>query len=292
MITYPPTGPVSSLRRRVHAAAVIAALASALAPGGARADVVDAVNRARNGTCRPAERFAPLGETQSLDGAARALAHGASLHEALATLPVRPQYAAVVHLAGVSGDRDIERAVVKRSCADLRRPELREIGIARSGSDLYLVFAAPLPVPAVADRARIEREILARVNAARAEPRRCGRTYYPAAAPLTLSELLSRVAAGHSAAMGARGDLAHDDPDGTRPVDRVRRAGYDARVVGENIASGVPTATEVVAGWLASPGHCANIMDARFTEMGVAYALAPRTGGAIYWTQLLAARRS
>jgi uncharacterized protein YkwD len=147
-------------------------------------------------------------------------------------------------------------------------------------------------VPATADRARIEREVLARVNAARAEPRRCGGTAYPAAAPVTLSASLSRIAAGHSSAMGARDTLAHQDPDGTTPADRVRRGGYDARVVGENVASGVPTAAEVVAGWLASPGHCANIMDARFTEMGIAYSVAPRSDGAIYWTQLFAARRS
>jgi uncharacterized protein YkwD len=182
--------------------------------------------------------------------------------------------------------------VARGSCVDLARPDVREVGIAWSGPNVYLVVAAPLPVPANQDRLRVEREILARVNAARAEPRRCGAKLYPAATPLALSELLSTIAAGHSAAMGARDDLAHQDPDGSLPADRVRRGGYDARVVGENVASGVPTAAEVVAGWLASAGHCANIMDARFTEMGVAYSVAPRSTGAIYWTQLFAARRS
>jgi uncharacterized protein YkwD len=70
----------------------------------------------------------------------------------------------------------------------------------------------------------------------------------------------------------------------------VHRTGYRARHVGENIASGVPTAREVVDGWLASPGHCSNIMDPRFTEMGVAYATERRSRGVIYWTQVFAER--
>jgi uncharacterized protein YkwD len=268
------------------------AAAALLGTTPARADIVAAVNRARGAVCGHGAAFVPLRETRELDAAARSLASGATLHAALAELPVHPEFATAVRLGAVDDERDVGRALTPRYCTDLGRPELRELGIARSGRSLVLVVAAPLPVPAVADRARIAREILARVNAARAEPRRCGTTRYPAAAPLALSELLSRIAAAHSAAMGARDVLAHQDPDGSMPADRVRRGGYDARVVGENVAAGVPTAAEVVAGWLASPGHCANIMDARFTEMGIAYVVAPRSGSAIYWTQLLATRRS
>jgi len=47
---------------------------------------------------------------------------------------------------------------------------------------------------------------------------------------------------------------------------------YQEKLVGENIAYGPKTADEVVQGWLDSPGHCANIMDPRFAEMGIAYA--------------------
>lgn len=275
----------------VAAGLAIAAIAL-LGAVAASADTLNAVNEARRSVCAHGAWRVPLRETRELDGAAGALARGATLHQALAALPLRPEYAASLRLIGISDDRSVLRAVAHGSCIDLARPDVREIGIAWSGQSLYLVVAAPLPVPASRDRVRIEHEILARVNAARAAPRRCGGKLYPAAAPLTLSELLSAIAAGHSTSMGARDDLAHQDPDGSTPADRVRRGGYDARVVGENVASGVPTAAEVVAGWLASPGHCANIMDARFTEMGVAYSVAPRSLGAIYWTQLFAARRS
>ncbi len=275
----------------MQALALAFAAVALLGATASAADTLAAVNRGRDTSCnRPG--LVALRETRELDGAARALVHGQSLHEALGTLALRPEFAASVVLAGVGDDAAITSALAHRACGDLGRSELREVGIARSGRTLYLLVAAPLPVPAATDRARVEREILSRVNAARATPRRCGTASYPAAPALTLSDLLSRIAAGHSATMGARDRLEHEDPDGSTPADRVRRGGYSARVVGENIASGVPTAAEVVAGWLASPGHCANIMDARFVDMGVAYSVVPRSSAAIYWTQLFAARRT
>jgi uncharacterized protein YkwD len=286
------TGRPRTVPRQRPAATLALAAAALLVGAAAIADTVGAVNRGRSATCGRAASLVPLRETRELDGAARALAHGATLHAALATLSLRPEFATALHLAGAGDDRGVAEAVSRHGCGDLGRPELRELGIAWSGQSLYLVAAVPLQVPAPADRARVEREILARINAARAAPRRCGTTEFPAVAPLALSRQLSQIAAGHSATMSASDNLAHQDPDGSTPADRVRRGGYDARIVGENVASGVPTATEVVAGWLASPGHCANIMDARFTEMGIAYVVAPRSGGAIYWTQLFAAHRS
>ena len=72
--------------------------------------------------------------------------------------------------------------------------------------------------------------------------------------------------------------------DGSEPRDRVRRAGYESRLTGENIALGPESAEEVVAGWLDSPGHCANIMDARFQDIGVGVATG-RGRGQIYWVQ-------
>jgi uncharacterized protein YkwD len=52
---------------------------------------------------------------------------------------------------------------------------------------------------------------------------------------------------------------------------------------------------DVVQGWLDSPGHCENIMDSRFAEMGIGAALGRSPTGAsrqgLYWVQLLAAPR-
>lgn len=256
----------------------------------ARADVVAAVNDARRVDCGDSHLL-PLREDPSLDAAARALARGTSLHRALTGLPERPASATSLRVSGRGSDRSVEAVLGSRYCRQLASPELRTLGIARSGTDLWLVLAAPLPVPGDGDRTQVANEILARVNAARRAARRCGGRSFQPVAPVQLSPTLSTVATNHAADMAALDDLQHEDPDGSTPADRVRRSGYGARVVGENIASGVPTADEVVQGWLASPGHCANIMDARFTEMGIGYVVAPRTSGAIYWAQLLAQPR-
>jgi uncharacterized protein YkwD len=66
----------------------------------------------------------------------------------------------------------------------------------------------------------------------------------------------------------------------------VTRAGYAWKFVGENVAAGQLTAQEVVAGWLASPAHCDNIMDADFTQMAVAYAINTKQEIGIYWAQV------
>jgi uncharacterized protein YkwD len=84
--------------------------------------------------------------------------------------------------------------------------------------------------------------------------------------------------------MARRKYFEHRGSDGSEPRDRVRRAGYQSRLTGENIALGPESAEEVVAGWLDSPGHCANIMDSRFEEIGVGLATG-RGRGQVYWVQ-------
>ncbi len=78
--------------------------------------------------------------------------------------------------------------------------------------------------------------------------------------------------------------------DGSDPADRVTRAGYRWRSVGENIASGQTTAEQVVQEWLRSPTHCANLMSPSFVEMGLAYAVNVKSAGGIYWVQELGRR--
>lgn len=65
---------------------------------------------------------------------------------------------------------------------------------------------------------------------------------------------------------------------------RAEAAGYaDWVTVGENLAAGQRTPEAVVTAWMASPAHRANILDPRYTEIGVARALGGRQG--IYWAQ-------
>ena len=83
--------------------------------------------------------------------------------------------------------------------------------------------------------------------------------------------------------MAAWGYMNHTGRDGSSPAQRITRSGYHWREVGENLASGVMTADEVVAGWLGSPEHCANLMDPLYRQMGVGFAVNPHDERGVYW---------
>lgn len=126
--------------------------------------------------------------------------------------------------------------------------------------------------------------VLEQVNAARAEPRRCGRKHFAAAPPLARSAVLDRVALAHAADMSARGRMEHAGGDGSMPAERASRAGYPWTRIAENVAAGQATPEDAVASWLASPAHCANLMDAAYTETGIGFAAAG--AGGPYWAQV------
>ena len=88
--------------------------------------------------------------------------------------------------------------------------------------------------------------------------------------------------------MAVHGYLSHAGRDGSTAGDRIAAAGFEWQAAGENIASGQASARAVVRAWLASPEHCANLMNPAFTATAAAYAVDPRAAGGIYWTQDLA----
>ena len=61
--------------------------------------------------------------------------------------------------------------------------------------------------------------------------------------------------------------------------------------IGENIAGGQQSIEEVMKAWLASPGHCANIMSDKYTEVGVAIVTKEDSTYGIYWTQNFGSKR-
>jgi uncharacterized protein YkwD len=128
------------------------------------------------------------------------------------------------------------------------------------------------------------------VNDARSHGQRCGSERFAAAPPLRASRDLDTAAAAHARDMAHRKFFEHRGTDGSEPRDRVRRVGYQSRLTGENIAFGPESAEEVVAGWLHSPGHCANIMEPRFQDIGVGLAVGKKRGQ-IYWVQDFGAPR-
>lgn len=86
--------------------------------------------------------------------------------------------------------------------------------------------------------------------------------------PVSEDRRLSRAARDHAADMEANGYFSHVSLDGRQFTDRARAAGYTC-VVNENIAEGQRTEREVLAAWMASPGHRANIMSNRAREYGL-----------------------
>jgi uncharacterized protein YkwD len=138
--------------------------------------------------------------------------------------------------------------------------------------------------------ATVKQRVIDLVNQARSRGRKCGSERYAAAPPLGESRKLNQAAADHARDMARRRYFEHEGADGSQPKDRVLRAGYEPRLTGENIALGPESAEEVVAGWLASPGHCENIMEPRFREIGVGLATG-RGRGKIYWVQTFGAPR-
>lgn len=158
---------------------------------------------------------------------------------------------------------------------------------------LAFLLAAGVHTAANAQDARPEGQeaglaILDGVNQARASGYVCGGEAYPPAPPLRWNPQLAAAAQEHSADMASRGKLDHVSSDGGTVRERSQRAGYYWTRIGENIAYGQWTPQEALATWLASPPHCANIMDRAFTEMGAAFSRAPQErSGVIYWAQVL-----
>lgn len=136
-----------------------------------------------------------------------------------------------------------------------------------------------------------EAQVLKLTNEARAKARSCGDESYPATTPLSWDPELGDLALAHSRDMAARNYFAHATLEGESPFKRMTLAGYSYTAADENIAAGYPTAESVVNGWLNSPGHCANLMSASYTVIGVGYAAGTTSSSyGTYWTQDFAAR--
>ena len=134
-------------------------------------------------------------------------------------------------------------------------------------------------------------DVLQRLNAARAVARSCGAQKMAPASVLTWNDALLSAAVKHSHDMAQRDYFGHVSPEGSRVGNRIRAEGYNWRAVGENLAGGDRGVDGVIAGWLASPGHCHNMMEPDFAEVAVACVQRDGSRWGTYWTMVLAHRR-
>jgi uncharacterized protein YkwD len=78
--------------------------------------------------------------------------------------------------------------------------------------------------------------------------------------------------------------FSHDSLDGKTFAQRLTDAGYNYSAAGENIAAGDLTVEQVVNHWLNSPGHCVNMMNPTYRDIGVACASSTSASYGSYWT--------
>ena len=131
------------------------------------------------------------------------------------------------------------------------------------------------PVVALSDGS-LEQQVLALVNAKRATKKGCK--------PLTLNVSLTFAARAHSQDMMNHNYFSHTGSDGSSPWVRIKQAGYFYSAAGENIAAGFATPQSVMNAWMHSSGHKKNILNCKYTEIGVGLAYGGGTYG-FYWTQ-------
>ena len=109
--------------------------------------------------------------------------------------------------------------------------------------------------------------------------------------PLALSGELTSAAQSYSVVLATSGCFAHNCGPVPDMANRLGQAGYQGwTAIAENIAAGYPTPEDVVAGWMSSPGHRANMLSPNYAEIGIGLA----TGGGRYgtfWTQDFGTRR-
>jgi uncharacterized protein YkwD len=133
--------------------------------------------------------------------------------------------------------------------------------------------AAPPPPPVVLVAPSATQQVVDLVNAERAAAR-------PSCEPLTADDRLTVAAQGHSDDMAANDYFSHTGLDGSTAQDRAEAAGFTG-LVGENIAAGQTSAEDVMAAWMASEGHRANILNCDYVVIGVGL-----NQDGWYWTQM------
>jgi len=118
-------------------------------------------------------------------------------------------------------------------------------------------------------------QLLQAVNAVRAQARVCGARSWPAVPALQWDERLASSAQLFAQELAQRDSLSHEGKAARSLRERLRASAYSARMAGENLAAGLETLQDTVDQWLSSPGHCENLMQADFADMGLACASGP-----------------
>jgi uncharacterized protein YkwD len=127
-----------------------------------------------------------------------------------------------------------------------------------------------------ADTAKLQFRMLDSVNAlrnARGAPN------------VELNPQLNAAAATHSRDMSLQNRPWHFGSDGSSPIDRLARVGYNGSLVGENISESYETELETLAAWMDQPDTRRTILAPQAGDMGFAWFQEPN--GKIWWTLVM-----
>lgn len=129
------------------------------------------------------------------------------------------------------------------------------------------------------------RQALAQMDAMRNAATQCsdGTQFAAATAPMRWSHALEAAALAQATHMARTGEMTHKGPRGEGVGARAVEHGYRFERVGENVAMGFFRLDQVMAAWRASPGHCANMVDPRYQEVGMSCLRAPNGP---YWAMV------
>lgn len=283
----------TSLRHLAVGSALLAAIFANVANADEADELVSQINEFRGSgeSCggAQAEQVGPLAPAAAL--ASIPAGAGAQLQQAVRESGYQAASLQAMAVAGPGDASTVMRVFRQRYCSALLSEDFAEIGVSHEGDTWQVILAKPLLSADLGDWQQAGKAVLEQVNRARAEPRRCGSQRFDAAPPLTWNQRLGETALAHSQDMAKRDYFSHQGHDQSLAGDRASRQGYRWQRIGENIAAGHGSAEQAVSGWLASPGHCQNVMNPDFTEMGAAYATNPQSAATIYWTQMFGTPR-
>jgi uncharacterized protein YkwD len=178
------------------------------------------------------------------------------------------------------------------------KPGLQAVRLEVQGTNGKLSQVLAINPGVVAGNPEFDKQVLNLTNQARARNWDCVAKRFPASskiklAPLERNVVLDRAARAQSAGMALAKYFDHQSSlDSSHPADRVSATDYPWHMVGENIAAGQPTPAVVVDAWLRSPGHCKNIMNPDYTQIGLSFVQRPSSSSEAqarnFWTQVFA----
>lgn len=106
---------------------------------------------------------------------------------------------------------------------------------------------------------------------------------------LSLNPLVMRAAQLKAEDMAKEAYYAHVSPDGETPMHWLDQVGYKYQYVGENLTANIMDEESVVSAWMGSPGHRRNLLDPKFTHVGIGVAEGTYKGKpALFVVQMLA----